>query len=370
MTSILKINKPIREKPKILVAPLDWGLGHATRCIPVIKELLNHKCEVWVVAIGDQKALLKEEFPFLSFVELPGYGIKYDKNRAFTLLKLISYIPKILIRVKEENRWLREFQEREGLDGVISDNRYGLWHPGLYCVLITHQLGIKSSLGSWVDGWIRRWNYRLIERFSACWVPDVPEGPGLAGELSHPGKMPSVPTHYVGVLSRMKKSAVKEDPIDLLVLLSGPEPQRTILEKKLWAQLGSFSGQVVFIRGLPAGGPRLEGENVYDHVPAGALNKMLLRANLVVARTGYSTVMDLVRLKKKSILIPTPGQTEQEYLGAYLMKQRIALCVRQEGFSLMDAIRQAEQFPYVTLEEEGNLLGDVITQSFSPIDLG
>ena len=171
MISILKINNPTAERPKVLLAPLDWGLGHATRCIPIIKELLIRKCEVWVAASGDQKALLKEEFPFLPFVELPGYRIKYDKNRAFTLLRLIGSVPKILIRVKEENRWLRQFVEMERPDMVISDNRYGLWHSGLYCVLITHQLGIKSSWGAWIDRWIQRGHYRLIGKFSACWVP-------------------------------------------------------------------------------------------------------------------------------------------------------------------------------------------------------
>ena len=369
MASILKINNPTRKTYKILLAPLDWGLGHATRCIPIIKELLINKYEVCVAATGDQKALLEEEFPFLSFTELPGYRIKYDKNRAFTLFRLIFSIPKILIRVKEENRWLRQFLEKEGVDIVISDNRYGLWHRDLYCVLITHQLNIQSGVGRWVDGWIRRWHYRLINRFSECWVPDMPTGTGLAGKLSHPERMPDVTTNYIGLLSRMERSR-EDGVIDLLILLSGPEPQRSILEKMLWEQLKSFDGTWVFVRGLPRGGSPLTGTNVYDHLPAKALNEHLTKAKLVVARSGYSTVMDLVRLQKKSILIPTPGQTEQEYLGKYLTGQRIALCVRQKDFSLTDALLQAEQFSYVILQEQNDLLQGVITQSFSSARLG
>lgn len=369
MASILKINNPTRKTYKILLAPLDWGLGHATRCIPIIKELLINKYEVCVAAAGDQKALLEEEFPFLSFIELPSYRIKYDKNRAFTLLRLLFSIPKILIRVKEENRWLRQFLEKEGVDMVISDNRYGLWHQDHYCVLITHQLNIQSGMGSWIDGWIRRWHYRLINRFSECWVPDMPTGTGLAGKLSHPERMPDVMTHYIGLLSRMEQSRWDE-AIDLLILLSGPEPQRSILEELLWEQLKSFEGAWVFVRGLPRGGSLLTGTNVYDHLPARALNEYLSKAKLVVARSGYSTVMDLVRLQKRSILIPTPGQTEQEYLGKYLTAQRIALCVSQKGFSLTDALLQAEQFSYVTVQEEKYLLQDVITQSFSSVRLG
>jgi len=254
---------------------------------------------------------------------------------------------------------------------VISDNRYGLWHTDLYCILITHQLNIQSGMGDWVDRWVQRWHYRLINRFNVCWVPDISAGTGLAGKLSHPAQMPDIPTHYIGLLSRMERSQLdKDETIDLLILLSGPEPQRSILERLLWEQLRSYKGTFIFVRGLPGGGSPLTGDNVYDHLPAWTLNKYLLKARLVVARSGYSTVMDLVRLQKRSILIPTPGQTEQEYLGKYLTAQRIALCVNQKGFSLMDAVSQAEQFSYVTVHEQEALLQDVMTHSFSSVRLG
>jgi predicted glycosyltransferase len=386
LASILKINNPTRKAAKILLAPLDWGLGHATRCIPIIKELLINQYEVWVAASGDQKLLLEEEFPSLSFVELPGYRVKYDKNRALTILRLIASVPKILIRVKEENSWLREFQKREGVDMVISDNRYGLWHPDLYCVFITHQLAIQSGMGARVDRWIQRWHYRLINRFDACWVPDTPAGMGLAGKLSHPARLPKIHTQYIGLLSRMEPSVVDET-IDLLILLSGPEPQRSILENMIWEQLSAVTpafsgvrpgGTIVFVRGLPRGGSPLDGRNmadlppvrVHDHLPARALNECLSKARMVVARAGYSTIMDLVRLKKKSILIPTPGQTEQEYLGEYLTAKQIALCVSQKNFSLMDALKRAEKFSYAPVREQENLLKGVIVQSLSSTRLG
>jgi UDP-N-acetylglucosamine transferase subunit ALG13 len=344
---------------------LDWGLGHATRCIPIIKELIICKCEVWIAAIGDQKILLEKEFPFLSFVELPGYHIQYDKNRAFTFLRLIASIPKILIRIKEEKRWLRQFREQTELDAVISDNRYGLWGKGIYSVLITHQLGLRTSLGAWMDRWVQRRHYRLIGRFSACWVPDREQGLALAGKLSHPFRLPSVPTRYIGLLTRMERLVqVEGGVVDLLVLLSGPEPQRTILERRICGQLGAFSGKVVLVRGLPGGGVPLEGDlrevEVHDHLPSRALNEMLLRTKLVVARAGYSTVMDLVRLEKKSILIPTPGQTEQEYLGKYLSDKKIAFCTEQAGFSLADALVEVEKFSFITVREERNLLQGAI----------
>lgn len=373
MATLLKINNPIARKPRILVAPLDWGLGHATRCIPIIKELLICKCEVWIAAIGDQKALLEKEFPFLSFVELPGYHIQYDKNRAFTLLRLIGSVPKILTRIKEENLWLRQFTEKTKLDAVISDNRYGLWRKGIYSVLITHQLGLRTSLGAWMDRRVQHRHYRLIERFSACWIPDRELGSGLAGKLSHPLRMPSIPTRYVGLLSRMEGGSRAEgDVVDLLILLSGPEPQRTILERRILGQLGAFSGKVVLVRGLPGGGGPLEGDlrevEVHDHLSAQALNEMLLRTKLVVARAGYSTVMDLVRLKKKAILIPTPGQTEQEYLGKYLTDKKIAFCTKQAGFSLADVLMEVERFSFVPVEEERNVLQGAISALLEKIN--
>jgi len=333
---------------KVLVAPLDWGLGHATRCIPIIKELLNQKCQVIVAAEGAQKALLQEEFPFLTFVELPGYRVKYGKNRALTFLRLIASIPKILIRIKRENGWLRRFADRERPDLVISDNRYGLYLPGAVTIFITHQLSIRTPFGKVADRLLQRINYSAIGRFSICWVPDRAGGDGLAGELSHPKRMPLVPTRYIGWLSRMHvMPAPLTKDFDVLVLLSGPEPQRTILEKMIIEQAAGCDCKMVVVRGLPEGGrsslkvPR--GVVVYDHLPAGELERLMLRSDVVLSRPGYSTVMDLARVGKKAIFVPTAGQTEQEYLGGYLAEKGLGICMRQHAFSLKAALMQARE---------------------------
>ena len=168
---------------KVLVAPLDWGLGHATRCIPIIKELLNQKCQVIVAAEGAQKALLHEEFPFLTFVELPGYRVRYGKNRALTFMRLIASIPKILIRIKRENGWLRRFADRERPDLVLSDNRYGLYLPGTVTIFITHQLSIRTPFGKVADRLLQRINYSAIARFSVCWIPDIAGGGWVGGRV-------------------------------------------------------------------------------------------------------------------------------------------------------------------------------------------
>jgi hypothetical protein len=350
---------------------------------------------VIVAATGAQRALLQEEFASLTFVDLPGYRVRYGKNRAITWLRLICSIPKILIRIKQERAWLRGFAAREGLDLVISDNRYGLAVPGVFCVFITHQLLIRTPFGRWSDLLLHRINYRFIGRFSRCWVPDF-RGPGaLAGELSNPGRLPQVTTRYIGILSRMEGQRNRngqapegqdaagwpaEGPAApegaVLAILSGPEPQRTLLEKLILRQVAAAvaegwirqaasatEGQIVLVRGLPCGGTALKNVppavTVYDHLPAAALELAMAKARLVIARSGYSTVMDLARMGKRAVLIPTPGQTEQEYLGRYLSAMGWARCMTQNKFSLKQALsgmapaRQADETPWPVADDPG-----------------
>jgi UDP-N-acetylglucosamine transferase subunit ALG13 len=361
----VKINNPDSRNPRVLVAPLDWGLGHATRCIPIIKELLNWKCEVIIASTGAQKALLQREFPSLTFVELAGYGISYDKNRALTILRLIATIPKILIRIKQEKAWLKQFSALSRPDLVIADNRYGLALPGVFCIFVTHQLRIRTSFGRIADTILQWMNYRFIEHFSRCWVPDVETGEGLAGALSHPTRLPDIPTKYIGWLSRFGKisqqdgdSAPDADDPELLMLLSGPEPQRSLFEASIITQAGRNPCRMILVRGLPAGGPMLSdipsGLIVYDHLPAAELESLMKKARLVVARSGYSTVMDLARLGKRSLLIPTPGQPEQEYLGRFLAGKGWAVCVKQSDFSLQGSLSLARaEITGVALAEPG-----------------
>ena len=364
-----KINNPKARNPRVLVAPLDWGLGHATRCVPIIKELLNQKCEVIIASSGAQKAILKGEFPFLTFVELPGYDMIYDKNRALTLLRLIGAIPKILIRIKREKAWLSRFLALEEPDLVVSDNRYGLALPGVVCIFVTHQLRIRTSFGRLADALLQRMNYRFIGHFSRCWVPDMEADDGLAGVLSHPAQLPGITTKYIGWLSRFGKISqsderVNRDPNDpeLLILLSGPEPQRTLLEASIMAQAGAVACRMVLVRGLPTGGPALPnippGLTAYDHLPAVELEPLMRKARLIVARSGYSTVMDLARLGRRALLIPTPGQPEQEYLGPFLAGKELAFCVKQSAFSLRESLSLARKEVTVmaSSEPEGSLL--------------
>ncbi|MBS1660904.1 MAG: glycosyl transferase family 28 [Bacteroidetes bacterium] len=249
-----------------------------------------------------------------------------------------------MIRINREKAWLRRYIRLEQPDLIISDNRYGLYLKEVASIFITHQLRIRSPWGGLADDILQRINYRFIRRFDRCWVPDIPGPDGLAGELAHPARLPHMPVRYIGWLSRFSADGMGEYS-DLLILLSGPEPQRSLLEKRLLEQLADYTGKTVLVRGLPEG-RELPGlippqVTVYNHLPAAALERVISGAGQVVARSGYSTVMDLMRLGKKAILIPTPGQTEQEYLGDYLASKGWAICIAQRGFSLADALAVA-----------------------------
>jgi len=333
-------------RKRILIAPLDWGLGHATCCIPIIKELRRRQHEVILAAEGPIKALLETEFPDIDCLTLEGYHIKYSRTKKGLLLSIITQIPKLLLSIRRERKWLEKTIEQNRIDIVISDNRFGLWNKKIYSVFITHQLVIKAPFLQFL---LQKLNYSFINRFNECWVPDIKELPNLAGHLSHPKKFPSIPVHYVGCLSRFEKTERKGEGKKLLVLLSGPEPQRSLLEKKLMLQLKKLVSPVLFIRGLPGNSTSIKTTSqitCINHLPTKELQQALLEAEFVFARSGYSTVMDLMTLKKKAILIPTPGQTEQEYLAKHLMHHNFAFTTDQENFDLQKALLAAESFSY------------------------
>ena len=345
---------------KILVAPLDWGLGHTTRCIPIINELIRSDCEVWIAANGAGLALLRKEFPFLNFFDLKGYGVFYHRIKYMLKWKIFSQIPRIKAAIRYENRWLKQITEMHHFDAVISDNRFGLYHPNIFSVFITHQLQIQSASGKWIDRILQKINYRYINRFNECWVPDFDNAVNLSGALSHGENLPEN-LYYIGPLSRFKKIEVAAK-YDLLVILSGPEPNRTIWEQSLLDQLSAYKGKALLIRGLPGvceceAPPGSATVEIINHLSSEELNLAIAHSNRVVCRSGYSSVMDLAALNKKAILVPTPGQPEQEYLAKYLKQQQLFYTTTQHNFSIMESIAEAESFPVrlnTMQQEEGD----------------
>ena len=347
MPSTIKNINIIRKR--VLVAPLDWGLGHTTRCIPIIQELLHQDFIVLLTAEGDSAHLLRKEFPSLTILSLKGYKISYSKTKSFFKLKLFGQIPKILKAIKQEHTWLNQIIKEHKIDIVVSDNRYGLYNINIKSIFITHQLAIET--GNAFTNWlVQKLNYRQINKFDQCWIPDNEVPFDLAGKLSHPKEIPIVPTKYIGILSRVKKETAEKN-IDLLVLISGPEPQRTALENMMLLQMKKVSFKMVLVRGLPGVANKLINENtalqIYDHLPAIELSRLIQSSKIVIARSGYSTIMDLIALQQTAVLIPTPGQTEQEYLAEYLAAKKYFLAAQQIEFNL---VNELNNFKSVELE--------------------
>lgn len=348
--------------PRVLIAPLDWGLGHATRCIPVILSLLNHGCVVIIAADGAIKNLLQKEFPALEFADCKGYEMQYSRHKGWFMAKLFLQFPKLLNRVRAEKRWLKTAIEKYKIDAVISDNRLGMSNKTITSIYITHQLLIKTGNG-FLNRLAQKIHYHYINKYNACWVPDWGVDENLAGDLSHPVKLPAVPVTYIGPLSRFKKYEV---PLkyDCCCIISGPEPQRSIFENIILHQVHECNYKVVIVRGLPQQTilPSIKNPQVtiINHLPSAEMCMLVQQSKIIISRSGYSTIMDLVTQQKKAVLVPTPGQTEQEYLAKYLGNKKLFKAVNQNDFCLADVLKQVDEFSFSTIHSSGNNLDDAI----------
>ncbi|MES2371982.1 MAG: glycosyltransferase [Bacteroidota bacterium] len=332
---------------KILIAPLDWGLGHATRCIPIIRALIANGYEVIAAAEGAQAHLLQTEFPSLQILPLAGYRVRYSRSKWGLAFTLLAQLPRLRKIIKEEHQWLDKVIDEHHIDLVISDNRYGLSSQKVPCIFITHQLTIKAPF-AWIESVLQRVNYSYINKYSSCWVPDVSGELNAAGVLSHPAILPRIKVHYIGLLARFQLKPA-EKKYDYCILLSGPEPQRTLLENTLLESLSRTEGTILLVRGKPGSkeipdtAPHIE---IKNHLPGSELGQALLQSEYIISRSGYTTVMELLSLQKKSILIPTPGQTEQEYLAKKLQADQTCICVEQRELDCAADLLKAKTFVY------------------------
>ena len=331
---------------KILIAPLNWGLGHASRCVPVIRELQKRNADVSIAASGRALALLKKEFPQLTFIDFPDYNIHYSSNLIFGI---IFQIPKILFGIFREHRQLEKIIREYHIDAVISDNRFGLWSRKVHTVFITHQVMLKCPKPlKFSEPLLYKLNSFFIKKFDECWIPDVEEGNNLSGDLSHKFSLPKN-AKYVGWLSRFSNAKLngQTKKYNLAVIISGPEPQRTAFEKAILNELKkSPELKTILVRGIIENGSKQftnENITIADACSTLELSEIISESEIVVSRSGYSTIMDLIALKKKAILIPTKGQTEQEYLAKHLSGRNLFYCVDEKRFQLKEAIEKIHE---------------------------
>ncbi len=357
----------MKEKKSALLCPLDWGIGHATRCVPVIKALQDAGCHVIAATGGRSLQFLKKECPGITLYEFPGTAVKYSKSHRM-LLKMIWFAPAFCIGIWREHQTLKKMVRRFKPALIISDNRYGCWHRKIPSVFITHQVSIRVPASiKFLERPLNIINHWFIHQYDECWIPDFEPHNGLAGALSHPFRLP-VNAYYIGILSRFSPctglSENHEEPlVNLVVMLSGPEPQRTILEEKILNELENINIRVIIIQGITENDETKKVNDrihIFSHLDTKKMARLVQNAEMVICRSGYSSIMDMVTLGKRAIFIPTPGQTEQEYLARYLMEKKIFFSMDQERFNLLYAMEMSNNYPGMVIRNDYAILRERI----------
>jgi len=337
------------KKPGILICPLDWGLGHAARCIPVIHQLTKAGARVVIGAGGAGLELLRAEFPGLEFILMPGYNISYSRRFPLGIILLLQ-VPRILFHIIMEHRSIGHLVRKHDIRIVISDNRYGLWTKHAYCVFITHQVNIiPPPFLNFTESLLARFVRFILKRYREVWIPDAVGIYNLSGRLSH-GKDLSPNVKFTGPLSRFELTEPSDEPMqnyDILAVISGPEPQRSAFEETLLRLLPDTNCKCLIVRGIP-GHTKIQivntGIHITGHLPAAVLGAILKNNPLVISRSGYSTIMDLAFTGNKAVLVATPGQTEQEYLARRMDDLNLFACWDGKDDSFSDALKKSRQY--------------------------
>ena len=406
---------------KVLVAPLDWGLGHATRCVPVVREFLRAGAEVELAVVKANANFFREVFPDLRQRLAPSYNIVYPKhgyNMALWLLKNSVHLNAVM---RYEHHFAEEMVERHGYDVLFSDNRFAFYSKNALSIYMTHQrrIAFPRAFAAFERIGVM-WHANIMRKFDEVWVPDLEIYPGYAGSLSHSGATPGdKPMRYVGTLSRFSemdaagagKNAVKAGgnapaPVDLerdvdlmsvsefmahstnvewnaapevhvagmdgtemraaykvVAVVSGVEPARTQFEQQLREALQQIPGQHMMILGKPSAEQKtwIEGNiEFHTHLATNDFAEAVKRADFVVSRGGYSTVMDMAELGAKCIFVPTPGQFEQIVLAHDLSKAGYAVEIPADELFAETLTRAFEKSVKMPKVEKQNLLHDAV----------
>jgi hypothetical protein len=289
---------------KVLMAALDWGFGHVTRMVSVIKILRENGNTIMFAGTKEQIEFLQQDFPFIETYRLDGYAIQLDSRKS-TYWQILKQFFRFRRGIRAENAWLDDFISLHPVDYIISDNRYGLYHPDATSIFITHQLNLQLPV--FANGLSKRLR-KDIERFDQCWIPDTADRK-LSGRLSK-GKL-NIPVSFIGPLNRFKKVNA-EKKYDLLIILSGPEPERSNFVEFALAYATNYAGKVAVV------GESISDFDSFLNPSTSTLERLIAESETVLSRAGYTTIMEMVGLEKKCILLPTKGQYEQEYLSKHL----------------------------------------------------
>jgi uncharacterized protein (TIGR00661 family) len=317
---------------KILYAVLHWGLGHATRSVPLMRKELNSGNELYIASSGAAAELLKQAFPNQIHLPLPDYKITYPS--ASLLWNAMQNYPRVRRAIKKENDVVAKYVSQYGIDQIISDNALGAWHKDLPSILISHQLRLPHPFGSLWDAIVQKRYSAFLQHFSEFWVPDYAGEDNLSGALSH-GLTTKQKIHYVGPQSQLwrKHAQAAGERFDYLFILSGPEPARSQWEHQLLELIPSLPGKVALVRGAPqksGNSPLAKNMVLYNRINAEQLLGLIQSSKTLICRSGYSSLMDMHLLDRKAILVPTPGQPEQEYLAHYHAGKGQFMAIKQQ----------------------------------------
>jgi CheY-like chemotaxis protein len=343
------------------ISPLNWGLGHSTRDIPIIRELLSYGHEVTIATSGNALTLLKREFPECNFILFKDYPAPYSSTRFF-LPKFVANIPVLLKAMADERKKLAQILSQDKYDLIISDNRLGVYSDKIPSYFITHQLRFSLPKYLWPFELGTLYGQALFfhSKFNGLIVPDVsPNGFNLSGKLCRSNlDVTNQMTYYAGILTSTAKMNVDKD-LDYLIIVSGPEPQRTKLEEIVLKQVHKLPGEKVILLGSPQRDEKKKLDSnttVHSYVSTEEKIELMNRAKFLISRSGYTTMMELAELeKRKGLFTPTPGQTEQEYLSKYYAKKGWFYSRSQYKIKLSEDVETAKNFngfPKVTKTKE------------------
>jgi len=352
----------LKKQKKILICPLDWGLGHATRMVPVIELILSKGALVTIAADNGPLEFLKLRFPNCDFIKLKGFEAKYPKgdNMAF---KMAMQFPAMIRAARKAKNQLEEIIEKHKIDVVISDNRYELSTENAYSIFITHQLNIQAKgIQSIFKPLINTIINAYIKKYNELWIPDFEGDENLSGNLSHKVKPPIDNYFFIGPLSRFSNVVIKELPkkYDIMAILSGPEPQRSIFEKLLEKELLNSGLKCIILSAKPSLNKQENIKNILkvSHLPDNEFAQTIMESELIISRPGYSTIIDLIHFGKRAIFIPTPGQTEQEYLADRLKLKKHYFSQKQFDFDLTSALSENKNYKPLKFHANANTLNE------------
>jgi len=305
---------------EIIYAVCSWGLGHSTRSLPVIRKLMNENNSLTIISNGRSLDLLKKELrDNASYVDIVDYPMLLSENARQFMAKSMIYWPLFIKRIESGLIKLNRLIEKKKYDLIVSDGRYDMYSKKIPSFFISHQIRIMNPLRiRMLETGSELFNKFFFKRFSGVIVPDYKEN-SFSGDLSHNlRKIDENMLHYAGALSDFSKKTCKKD-VDYLISISGPEPQRSMLEENISSQIQDLTGNIVMTLGKAEKTSEIKKEKIttYSFLTKEKREDLLNRTKLVIARSGYSTIMDLGVIGTKALLIPTPGQIEQEYLSEY-----------------------------------------------------